>query len=304
MLISAAFTKYRIDCILSGNKSLKTNEAYLNAAQLLIKYLGDVAVDEITYEDVISWKQHLLTWQTPDTMRGNVICLRMVLKYMNKRQIPAFHWESIDVPRRQKRSVNFLNDEEVEDFIAILSRKRRGYREVCRIRNIAIGRLLFDSGIRVSELCRMDRHSIRNNEFIAIGKSKDPRPCFLTDATQEAIDLYLSMREDDNRAMFISHQKDMARITPQNVQRIFRAARKYSTNPRIEITTPHTMRHSNATSMLNQSVDLVYIGEMLGHVSLDTTRMYTHFTNPKLKKIYMEARKGANMTIDNPANVC
>lgn len=287
--ISEAFLRYRTDRILSDNGALKTNESYLNAGKLASGFFGDIDITELTHEKVIAFKQYLLSWQAPDTMRGNIICLRMVLKYMNKLGLPAFHWEGISVPKRQKRKIKWLADDEVEELIQVINRKTRGYKTITRIRNVAMARLLFDSGIRVSELCKLDRYDIRNNEFIAIGKSKDPRPCFVTDKTMQAIEEYLALRTDSNRAMFVSHQNDCERVNPTGVQRVFISAREYSGDPRFDKVTPHTLRHSNATSLLNQEVDIRYIGDLLGHASLETTRMYTHYKNPKLKLIHQQA---------------
>lgn len=65
------------------------------------------------------------------------------------------------------------------EFIAEIGRRKRGYSETNRLRNIAMAELLFSSGIRVGELCRLNRNSIRNRQFVVVGKSKTPRPCFI-----------------------------------------------------------------------------------------------------------------------------
>lgn len=92
----------------------------------------------------------------------------------------------------------------------------------------------------------------------------------------------LELRTDKNPALFITNQTGK-RLTPGNAQRIFRNLRQRCELGEIH---PHTLRHSFATCMLAHGVDLCYIGDMMGHQSLDTTKMYTHYENPRLKKIH------------------
>ena len=152
-----------------------------------------------------------------------------------------------------------------------------------RLRNIAILRLLAASGIRVSELVSLNRNSIRHRKFTVVGKSKNPRVVFIDEATEDAINNYLACRTDDNPALFISHQGARSRLTTGGVRRIFEFV---CTNSHFTDVTPHTIRHSFATTLLDRGVELCYISDLLGHQSLDTTRIYTHYTNTKLQHIY------------------
>ena len=73
------------------------------------------------------------------------------------------------IPRREKRTLDIPAEDEVEEFISILAMKRRGYCNANRLRNVAIGRLIFSSGIRVSEVCYLNRNSIKNRQFTIAG---------------------------------------------------------------------------------------------------------------------------------------
>lgn len=285
MLISEAFDLYRADEIRAAHLSLKTDESYIYAKKLAIDYYGDIDVIHIDYKTVQKYYEHLLTWQKPDTARGNIICLRAVFKMLKRRKYAVLDPEDIKVPRREKREIYYLHKDEVEEFIDIVGRPARGYPEANRLRNIAIIRLLFCTGIRVSELCRLNRNTIRQRQFVVVGKSKDPRPCFITAEVEEAIKNYLKVRTDKNPALFISNQNEK-RITPGNVRRVFQRACAQSDFDEVH---PHTLRHSFATYLLDQGVDLLYIGELMGHQSLETTKMYTHYNNPKLRQIYHAA---------------
>lgn len=145
--------------------------------------------------------------------------------------------------------------------------------------------LLYDSGIRISELCSLNRNSIKDRQFIVIGKSKNPRICFITEKTEQRIKDYLDLRDDNDRALFIANQTSK-RITSDNVRKVFQNTCDRSDFINIH---PHTIRHSFATRLLDKEVDIRYIAELMGHESLDTTKMYTYFSNPKLKKIYENA---------------
>ncbi len=216
---------------------------------------------------------------------GNIICFRSVLRRCVRKGWADIDVEDIKIPKREKRVVNYLTELEIERFIGAVSAKYRGYSRINRLRNIAIVNLLYDSGIRVSELCLLNRNSIKERQFTVIGKSKNPRICFITRKTEEAIAEYLSERNDNEKALFIATQNGK-RITSDTVRKIFQNACKRSDFINVH---PHTIRHSFATRLLEKEVDIRYIAELMGHESLDTTKMYTHFSNPKLKKIYEKA---------------
>lgn len=282
MLVSEAFNLYRRAEVMAAGLSSKTDESYVYAGKLAKNFLGDVDVTTVTAEDVRSYYEHLLGWQKPDTARGNIVCLRAVFRMLKRQKYDVIDPDEIKVPRREKREINYLTEAEVMEFIDVVGEKQRGYSELNRLRNIAIVEVLFASGIRVSELCRLNRNSIKNRQFVVVGKSKDPRPCYISERAENAIQKYLERRTDNCPALFVSNQNER-RITPGNVRRVFQNACNRSDFVDVH---PHTIRHSFATYMLEKGVDLRYIGDFMGHQSLDTTKIYTHYTNPKLRAIY------------------
>lgn len=285
MRISEAFDYYKRAEIIAGGLSSKTTESYFYASKLAIGYFGNVEMGCIEAEDVRGFYEHLLGWQKPDTARGNIVCLRAVIKLLRRKNEPVMDPEDIKVPKREKRLITYLTEPEAREFIAEIGRRKRGYSGTNRLRNIAMAELLFSSGIRVGELCRLNRNSIRNRQFVVVGKSKTPRPCFINERTEKAIAAYLERRRDVNPALFLSHQTGK-RIVPGTVRRVFQNACKSSSFDGIH---PHTFRHSFGTYMLTKEVDLRYIGDMMGHESLDTTKIYTHYANPQLKRVYDSA---------------
>lgn len=282
MLVKDAFNEYIRVEIISVGGSLKTVESYQNSVKLACKYFGNIDVGTITIVSVQEYRLWLTREHKINTVRGHICCLRSVLRFCRHRGQPVIDPSVIKLPRREKRATPYLTEAEVRGFIEAAARKRRGYAEVNRVRNTLIIRMLFETGLRVGELCALNRNSIRNNTFSVIGKSKNPRVCFVTDNLMQEIENYLNLRNDDNLALFITNETK-GRITPANVQEMFRRVCKEYGQPGIH---PHILRHSFATYLLNNDVGIREIAELLGHESLDTTKIYTHITNPKLHEVY------------------
>ena len=284
--IQEAFDKYRSDFIIMSNQSNKTEQAYANTCLLLIRYMGNIKVTSITFEMIRDWKNWMAEWQQPNTIRGNIICLRMVLKFLLVRDEDCINYDRIPVPKRQKRTVKYLKLDEVIEFISLIGRSARGYKIISKVRNKAIAATIFATGLRVSELCALDRDTIKKDlTFSVVGKSRDPRPGYINKWAMDMVNDYLALRNDNNKALFISPETG-ERITTQTVRELFRNTCKHSNDIRFDNIHPHTLRHSYATFLLSQRVDLLYISKLMGHSDLNTTKIYTHFEDPQLKEVH------------------
>lgn len=286
MLISEAFRIYRSDYIVMLNQSPKTEEAYSCTGKLLERYFGNIDITSIDFENVRKWHEYLSSYQRPDTVRNNIVNLRNVLKFLRRKQLPVLDYELIPVQRREKRLLKYLNEEEFDRFVAEAGRSRRGYLQANKLRNIALIETLYATGLRNNELCALNRTSIRERQFTVIGKSKDPRIGFTNQRAMDAIYTYLDSRTDSNPALFIA-AKSGNRITTHNVREIFQNL--CNASEEFSLVTPRTIRHSYATKLLRHKVDIRHIGDLMGHQSLDTTKIYTHYENPELKDIYDNA---------------
>lgn len=213
------------------------------------------------------------------TQNYHLIALRSFLKYLLKRDIPVLAPEKIDLPKAESRSIKFLEREQVERLLNMPDNTR----------DKAILEVLFSTGLRVSELTRLNRDQINfdRREFGVIGKGRRSRVVFLSQSAAGWLQKYLGDRRDGDTALFIrySGKKDAAlRLTPRSVQRL---VEKYVKRARLPIKiTPHGLRHSFATDLLTGGADLRAIQEMLGHKNVSTTQIYTHITNPQLKEIH------------------
>ncbi len=159
------------------------------------------------------------------------------------------------------------------------------------LRDRAIFETLYSTGIRVSELVGLDVEDVDliGNMIKVYGKGKKERVVPIGDKACEAIGAYLDARNKKAEALFLN--RTGGRITDRSIRNIInkhikRAALEQKVNP-------HMFRHSFATHLLDHGADLRSVQELLGHVNLSTTQIYTHLTMDKLKSVYDKAHPRA-----------
>ena len=170
------------------------------------------------------------------------------------------------------------------------------HKSITDLRNRAILETLYSTGLRISELVNLNIEDIDldRGEFMVRGKGDKPRPVFLSQNAIRAIRQYLDDRQDTFAPLFISHGRsrtddmlskgEKLRLTAYTIQEMVRKhGRLAGLNKKV---TPHTLRHSFATGLLNEGADIRAVQEMLGHSSIQTTQIYTHVTNKQLKEIH------------------
>ena len=281
MKLSEAFEAYENQKIIARNLSIKTLEGYKNTCSSFCSYFGNIKINKINPDVIRHYYCDKLADHASDTIRGQIIQLRAVIKFCHEKGEKTCDPTYITIPKREKKSPKWLDRQDVEKFIDIVATPKRGYSKMNRTRNVLLCSLLFCTGARISEVVALDRDSIKNREFVAIGKSKDPRVCYISPEVEQMLAEYLELRTDNESALFINNQGN--RMTPQSAREVFRRVCKQSEFSGIH---PHTFRHSFATYALSEGVGIREVGEMLGHQNLDTTKIYTHLTNPQLKLIH------------------
>jgi integrase/recombinase XerC len=166
-------------------------------------------------------------------------------------------------------------------------------------RDRAILETLYSTGMRVSELVQLDLEGV---DFIGgvcrvIGKGSKERLCPIGDRALRSIRDYVKLREKAvkkaARALFLNHSpnKNGSRLTDRSVRRI--VDRYIEQTSRRESISPHTLRHSFATHLLDRGADLRSVQELLGHENLSTTQIYTHVSTQRLKDAYEKAHPRA-----------
>lgn len=284
-------------------RSIRTAENYRLYMERLVEFAGNIPVYKITDELIRKyrlWLNRYIDEQGRDlstiTQNYHLIALRNFLKYCSQRDIETLDSGRIILPKIQKKQVSFLLAEEVARmFDAIGSDDANG------LRDKAILELLFSGGMRVSELCNLNRDQVNleRREFTVRGKGNKDRPIFISQSAADAIGEYLSSRSDNLKPLFLNNSRNVhknltdsdgvdaseqRRLTPRSIQRI---VSKYSQAAGItKHVTPHTLRHSFATDLLMNGADLRSVQSMLGHSNIATTQIYTHVTDPHLKEVH------------------
>lgn len=219
-----------------------------------------------------------------------IISLRAFLKYLSRKGIKSLSPDKIDLPKVESRSLRFLSREQVERLLEMPNLQK-----VEGLRDRAILEVLFSTGLRVSEMMKLDRDKIdlKQREFGIIGKGRRPRVVFLTERAAIWLERYMKSREDANKPLWIrlsgkradpTSSSEKMRLTVRSIQRIVEKYRLVAGLP-VKVS-PHVLRHSFATSLLQNGADLRSVQEMLGHKNVSTTQIYTHVTNPQLKQIH------------------
>jgi len=229
------------------------------------------------------------------TQSYHIIALRSFLRWLAKNDYKVVSPEKIELPKIGDREIKFLSREQVEKLL-----NQPLIDDILGLRDKAILETLFSTGLRVSELVKLDRDQInlKTREVGVIGKGKRARLVFLSKRAISWLGRYLAARDDHYRPLFIrySGKKDPAtsdeamRLTSRSVQRL---VEKYRQKARIPVKiTPHVLRHSFATDLLQHGADLRSVQELLGHKNISTTQIYTHVTDKHLRETHERYHSG------------
>lgn len=296
MQVQALITDFLEYLEIEQNRSQKTIANYDHYLNRLVDYAGDIEVKDITPDFVRKWRLWLnrLGTNTSDelqktTQNYHLIALRSFLKYCAKRDIPALTADKIELARTKRKQVTFLSEEELGRLF-----EQPDLKSEAGLRDRAIMELLYSSGLRVSELVGLNKEHInlKRLEFMVRGKGQKDRPIFISPEAAAWVEKYLVMRQDNSPALFVrigGHKKadtsgNYLRLTARSVQRMIA---RYALMAGItKSVSPHTLRHSFATDLLMNGADLRSVQAMLGHSNIATTQIYTHVTDPHLKKVH------------------
>jgi site-specific recombinase XerD len=278
--------------------TVESYRRYLNRfAQWVADSTTASSVGEINVELVRDYRLHLARATGPDgrelkrvTQGYYLIALRALLRYLSvQRDMNVMAADKIELPKAGARNVSFLKLEEMDRLMG-----SPDVSEEPGLRDRAILEMLFSTGLRVSELVKLNRDQIdfERRELGIIGKGNRARVVFLSDDAVEWIRKYLDSREDYFKPLFIRYagrgiagkDGEKMRLTTRSVQRL---VARYAKTAMLQVkTTPHTLRHSFATDLLSGGADIRSVQEMLGHKSITTTQVYTHVTDKRLKEVH------------------
>lgn len=281
MKLSEAFDMYEKYITIKG-QSGRTIENCRYVKSRLIDVVGDIKLSKLSLDDIHKWKTAMTYGELPNgrkvkrsqnSLRGDILRLRVMLKYMGIIGEKCLDYELVPVPKREDVRRTFLYEDEVAAMID----------NAYSLRNKFIISLLYSSGIRLSEFLSLNRNSIQGRCFTVIGKGKKLRLCFIDERTEKLMHRYLRTRHDNCPALVVSNLYKQ-RMTASNVQLLIRNAAKRAGIDKV--VTPHVFRHSFATNFISNNGGIKPLSELLGHKSLDTTSIYTHLVNNDLLHQY------------------
>lgn len=237
------------------------------------------------------------------TQNYYLIALRNLVKYFAERDIESIPADKIKLPKLtdKEKSIKFLSFNQVEKLFDMPDTATED-----GLRDRSILEVLFSTGMRVSELTSLnvrlfDVKSIVSGtvdelEISISGKGGSTRTVYFSKRALEWLGKYLKTRAGDMYPpLFINYKVDHSdsehRLTPRSVERL---VRKYTVMAGLPVeATPHTLRHSFATDLLNEGADMRSVQELLGHKNIVTTQIYTHVTNKKLRDTHKKFHRGS-----------
>lgn len=274
--------------------SINTLNSYLSDINIFISYLNQEKINykNINCDIIRSYLKYLDVNKYKSSSINRILSsLNDYYSYLEKNKIIKYNYfKDINRPRKEKRLPNFINYTEYMNLINTVQKENNEY---LKIRNLLLLEILFDTGLRVSEAVNIKISDIdlKNHSLKVLGKGHKERIVYFGDYAVTYLEEYLALRKNikskDNEYLFWN--KNYQRLTRRGAEYLINnIAKKALLKQRI---TPHTLRHSFATEMLNNGCDIRSVQELLGHKSLSTTGIYTHVTNEVVRQEYLKAFK-------------
>ena len=272
--------------VIDYQEDLELFAKYINANKL--NYL------KLTKNDIIAYLKYLDEKKYSNKSISRFLSsLRHFYTYLVEiKLIEENIFKRIRNPKIEKKLPNYLNVLEVENLLKVLKEDTKE-----DIRNKCLVELLYSTGIRVSEASNIKLKDIdMNNMTIRVfGKGRKERIAYFGNSFKELLDKYLKVRKNFLKKGEIDYlfiNSIGGKLSRNSIENIFINISKMK-DVRHKLS-PHTLRHSYATHLLNNGADLRSVQELLGHENLSTTEIYTHVSNERLKAEYLKYHPDKN----------
>lgn len=285
--LAAMLDTFRLYLEHEKNASPKTRDNYGLWLGRFLEYMGDVPVTEIKSLDVLDFRTQLVKrGLSKKTINYHIVAIRSFLKFCLKHDLDVMAPEKLELGKIPPRTVSFLDEDEIQSIMTmpVIHEKKA----LKRARDEAILHTLYGTGLRVSELVSLQKSDIKldTNQFWVIGKGSKLRSVFFTKNAREKLEKYMAMRHDDCPFLFInlSNFRSNTQITRNGIEELVKHyAKMAGIDKKV---TPHTLRHSFATSLIKKGADIRSVQTLLGHASITTTQIYTHVDDRFLKQVH------------------
>ena len=271
------------------NYSDNTLNGYYDDILDYLTYLQRECLDYkgITYQDV----RFLLDYYheknfSSKSIRRHISSLKGFYKYLVREGVTKDNpFSYVTLPKKEVRLPKFLNYNEILEIFETIDTT-----DLLGLRNRLIMELLYATGIRVSELINIKKSDIdlENKTIVVTGKGRKTRIVFFNDVCKKYLNLYLKEVIGISKDEFLIINKDGYRITTRGIRLIIDKIIKNTSI--IKNISPHVIRHTFATHLLNNGCDLLTVQELLGHSSISTTGIYTHVSLEHARNVYYQPR--------------
>ncbi len=261
-----------------------------------LKFLGakNLNVLEVSKDDIRKYLKYLDNLNLKNSsISRRLSSLRSFYNYLVSNKVILNNpMKLIKNPKKEKKLPNFL---QYDEFMKLLESIKNA--DALSIRNKLILELLYATGLRVSELVNIKLNDIDlNNKVIkTLGKGNKERLVYFGDYAKDLLSKYLHnerkelLKGKNNEYLFINNQG--GHLTTRGIEDIIdRIVNEASLKHKIS---PHVLRHTFATHLLDNGADLLSVKELLGHESLKATQIYTHITEERLRSVYLHSHPRA-----------
>lgn len=278
------------------NYSDLTVNGYLYNLNVFLEFLNDNNIknyNKVTYQDIRDFISYLYDLNYNNkTISRNISAIRSFFKFLKTNNyIDNNPCTLISNPKLEKRLPKFLNFEDTNKLLNAFDNNN-----FIGLRNSLILEILYSTGIRVSEITniKLNDISMSDKSVVITGKGNKQRIVYFGTLCLNLIDMYLKKSYpilNVNNSDYLILSKRGKKINDREIRNIVDYAAKIAG---IEMKiSPHVLRHTYATHMLNEGADLRSVQELLGHENLSTTQVYTHLTNEKIRNVYLNAHPRA-----------
>jgi integrase/recombinase XerD len=275
MIVSEAWQLYKADKQIQGYSS-QTLKAYSVQLSLLINYFGDVNITDFTTESIKLYLGKVATELKASSLCHRIRFIKSLFKWaQDENYVPTNPVASIKEPKLDSRIPKFLTEEEIELL-----------REACDTTfEKTLFEFMYSTGCRIGEVISLDRHSINFSEqsVIVFGKGKKEREVYFNTRCCIWLKRYLEERTDDQQALFVTIRAPHRMSIAQMRYVIKQISKRAGINKCIH---PHQLRHSYATTLINNGAPLEVIQNLLGHEKSETTRVYAYLSGQLRRELY------------------
>ncbi len=272
-----------------SRSSQNTLNAYKRDLKDFLEFCHEKNIFEIEHINAKHLKLYLMLLNEKKYSKSSVArklsAIRKLFNYAVKNDIIKTNpIKTITGPSVKRKLPETISSNYYEEILNLIDKKIQDSEE--KIRDKAIFELLYGCALRVTEICNLDKVDIDlvNKNVRVLGKGSKVRIVPIGSKSIPIISDYIKLRIDNNPALFIDEEGN--RI---NRFFVYRLVKKFLKETELKKKSPHILRHSAATHMLDRDADLLAIKEILGHENLSTTQIYTRVSIERIKKIYKQA---------------